>query len=160
VNIKMLRRGLHKPHRIRPYARRIDGSGRELAPIDFDWRLGEDEHGFYIDCASTGHRIPLGRDHIQEFCTDPAGKVHGVLILRSQITLVGRDARVEPFVPAGAPGEMIALSYSPSGFGIHPSPGSLAFGLLATLVLTAFAFGNSDVQRLQRRRSRRERRQR
>jgi hypothetical protein len=49
----------------------------------------------------TSHFITLGVDHIREFRTDLDGGSDGFLVLKSQITLKGTNASVEPLILGG-----------------------------------------------------------
>jgi hypothetical protein len=87
----------HKKVRIRPIARRIEGTGRELPPIDDVWHIAESSREkFKLVNPRTDHFVVLGADHIREYMTDYGGGSDGFLVLKSQIILKGASVHVEP----------------------------------------------------------------
>src|SRR6266851_2175638 len=92
----------YKKVRIRPIARRIEPSGLELPPMDDWWQIeSSSEEKLKLVNPRTSHFITLGVDHIREFRTDLDGGSDGFLVLKSQITLKGTNASVEPLILGG-----------------------------------------------------------
>jgi hypothetical protein len=88
-----------KKVRIRPIARRIESTGRELPPIDDWWQITDSSREkFKLVNPRTDHFVTLGADHIKEYMTDYAGGSDGFLVLKSQIILKGASLFVEPLV--------------------------------------------------------------
>ena len=85
--------------RIRPLARRIEPTGRELPRKDDWWRITSLSHGaLNLVNVRTNHFVKLGVDHVTEFITDPEDGAHGTLVLDSQVILKGSGVYLEPAV--------------------------------------------------------------
>jgi hypothetical protein len=84
--------------RVRPIARRFDETrGIELEPIDDAWIIvnASCEEVELRNPRSSQH-VLLGMDHVKEYMGDP-GRSDGMLILKSQISLFGRQVpQIEP----------------------------------------------------------------
>lgn len=89
--------------KLRPMAKRFAGgpSGPQLPPVDDDWLIqGVEKTGVRISNSATGHGTVLGFDHIREFTTDTVrGQGYGVLILKTQLHIGGRNLWTEPITP-------------------------------------------------------------
>ena len=90
----------YKRVRIRPVARRIEGTGQELPQIDDVWQIAEaSREKFKLVNPRTSHFVTMGADHIVEYMTDYEGGSDGFLVLKSQVILKGASAHVEPLIP-------------------------------------------------------------
>ena len=88
-----------KKVKIRPIARRIEPSGRELPPIDDWWQIEKSSReSLKLVNPRTNHFVTLGADHIKEYMTDYGGGSDGFLVLKSQIILKGLSVHVEPLI--------------------------------------------------------------
>jgi hypothetical protein len=86
----MNRQNPRKKVRIRPTARRIDPSVRELIPIDDCWRVDSLLlEKLRLVNARTNHVLTLSRNQIKDVVNDPNGESSGVLILEGQVILKG-----------------------------------------------------------------------
>jgi hypothetical protein len=89
----------YKKVRIRPIARRIEPSGRELPPIDDQWLIeNTSKEKVTLVNPRTNHILTVGADHIKEYMTDHEGGSDGFLVLKSQVILKGTSVHVEPLV--------------------------------------------------------------
>ena|ERR1700674_4015059 len=97
MNRSMITKMRHKKVKVRPLARRVDDTGRELIRMD-DIYVIQDSSWDKVTLfnSRTHHTFPLGVDHIREYLTDHTGGTDGVLWLKSQIVLRGRGVSVEP----------------------------------------------------------------
>jgi GTPase SAR1 family protein len=88
-----------KKVRVRPIARRIEGTGRELPLIDDWWHIeSSSREKLKLVNPRTSHFVTLGTDHIREFMSDYEGGSDGFLLLKSQIILKGASVYVEPWI--------------------------------------------------------------
>jgi hypothetical protein len=94
--------------RLSPIACRLDDLGLTLPEMDEDWLISAGTLPETIQLSRTaGHSIPLAKDQIHHFTSDPiragGGAQHGMLTLLVQIYLQGANAWVRPTLTPGAP---------------------------------------------------------
>lgn len=103
MNKNELKKNVGYHVKLRPMAKRFAGgrSGPQLPPVDDDWLIQTvDKTGIRISNSATGHGTVLGFDHIREFTTDPVrGQGYGLLILKTQLHIGGRNLWTEPITP-------------------------------------------------------------
>lgn len=86
-----------------PVATSLDDYGRELAQADDDWIIVEaSSERVRISYPRSGHTTTLGKDHIDDFTTNPdrshGGVKGGFLTLKVQLFLQGANLTVRPNV--------------------------------------------------------------
>jgi len=93
VNLQALEKQLGQPLRLRPIPIRLDDNGTDLGRSDDPWRLDEiltKPNRVRISNLPTGHVLELQSDNVKQFQSPD------FLLLRCQLTIVGRTISVEP----------------------------------------------------------------
>jgi len=120
VNWDKLKKNIGMRFQIEPPVRSIGGSVATERPQQPDyWTLeaitGPDS--LRLKRTSTGHVVGLGKDHIYDFRSDPAGSTGGVpsgyLILKMQIEVDGQTVRLRPNARPGEPVPAPSLAREP-----------------------------------------------
>jgi len=109
--------------RLRPEPREVDGSGKDLGPYDYSYKIEKaSPEGLGLvepsDADARPKRFRLPSDSILEYRTDAERDGRGLLLLKSQVFLQGDQVFVEPVHPlsktARTPGptrEYVAREY-------------------------------------------------
>ena len=103
MNREMVARMQYKRVRIRPIARRIELTGRELPPMDDCWQTETaSKENLKLVNPRSSHILTLGVDHIKKYMSNPAGGSDGFLVLKSQVIMKGSGVHVEPLAHGDA----------------------------------------------------------
>lgn len=108
MNLEQLKKDVGCRVQLVPVACRLGENKRELPRIDDDWIILEvTDAAVQIRNAVTSHTIPLGKDHVHHFTTNPArssgGVRYGFLSLNVQVFLQGNECWVAPNTRPGEP---------------------------------------------------------
>src|SRR5215469_7823235 len=99
MNKEQIKKSLGHRVRIRPIAKQFDGT-KALPLMDDDWIIRRVDDDVELSNMRTGHAAILGFDHIFSYMSEPGrdsgGIKYGFLQLRIQLSLAGKDVKIEP----------------------------------------------------------------
>jgi hypothetical protein len=93
MNLQGLQKNLGQTLRLRPLPIRLDANGIDIGRSDDPWRLDailKDPNRIRLSNLPTGHFVELQSDNVKQFQSPD------FLILRCQLTIVGRTITLEP----------------------------------------------------------------
>lgn len=151
MNWEKFKQNVGMRFQLTPPARSVDARGVDVPVPEQDyWTLtrftGPDS--FQLSRTWSGHIAELGKDHVYDFRSDPAGSSTGIrsgyLVLKMQVVVSGRDLRL---IPNARPGEAVPpLQTSKPGLSQEAKVLLLAAAKDDGVIMRLAHLGGTDVQ--------------